>query len=281
MYSQLAQITHKPHPFSVYTASDLWTDPHRARKMLAFHLDETLDISSRNHRFIDASASWITDHFSLSPGKAVCDFGCGPGLYTSRLARSGAEVTGLDFSKASIAYAREQATQAGHHVTYIHTDYLMFREQNAFDLVTMIMCDFCALGPDQRSRLLDIMYTSLKPGGALLLDVYSMAAFTERTVSSTIEKNQLDHFWYAEDYYAIVNTFTYEAEAVSLDKYSLFPETAAPETVYNWLQYFSPETLIAELAAAGFSPGTPYKDVAGTRYDPTHSEFAITARKPQ
>ena len=39
----------------------------------------------------------------------VLDLGCGPGLYTSRLARRGHTCVGIDFSPASIEYAREVA----------------------------------------------------------------------------------------------------------------------------------------------------------------------------
>ena len=45
-------------------------------------------------------------------GEAV-DLGCGPGLYSSRLARLGHACTGIDFSPASVAYAREQAAAQG------------------------------------------------------------------------------------------------------------------------------------------------------------------------
>ena len=41
----------------------------------------------------------------------------------------------------------------------------------------MIMCDFCALSPVQRRTLVKKCHSLLNPGGAVLLDVYSMAAF--------------------------------------------------------------------------------------------------------
>ena len=280
MFHNLDEINKRPAPFSVYTAKDLWIPPHRAEQMLAFHLNEAIDVSSRSKTFMDASADWIIRHFSLGPDTSVCDFGCGPGLYAARLARSGARLTGLDFSETTLRYAREQAAVAGQSITYIQTDYLEFTQASSFDLITMIMCDICALSPAQRARLLSRMHSSLKPGAALLLDVYAIPAFRARDEVSFYEKNQLNHFWFQEDYHAFVNTFKYHDDAVILDKYSLFPETGAPETVYNWLQYFSPDTLKTELCAAGFIPETTYKDVAGAPFDPDHTEFAMVARKP-
>lgn len=279
VFEKLKDINSKPAAFEFYTADALWTDEYRSKQMLAFHLNEAIDVSSRNIDFINRSASWIVDHFRLGSGKSVCDFGCGPGLYTSRLAQSGADVTGLDFSKNSIQYARQQAESAKQKIDYVHTNYLLFEHQSKFDLITMIMCDFCALGPAQRRTLLNKFHAFLNEDGAILLDVYSMASFAEREEEAFYAKNQLNHFWCEDDYFCFVNKFKYDGEAVALDKYSIFQENGKAETVYNWLQFFSPKRLAEELSASGFTVKDVYKDVAGGRYSEQHSEFAIIATK--
>jgi hypothetical protein len=48
MFEELEEINERPEPFHFYTASDLWTDKHTSKQMLSFHLDKTIDISSRN-----------------------------------------------------------------------------------------------------------------------------------------------------------------------------------------------------------------------------------------
>jgi len=279
MYEKLEEINKRPAVFGRYTAQALWADPYRARKMLAFHLNPGIDVSSRNAEFIETSAEWISERFKLGPGKSVCDFGCGPGLYTSRFARSGAAVMGLDFSENSIRYARAQAQRAGQHIDYVQVNYLEASLTTRFDLITMIMCDFCALSADQRRKLLGVFHDALTDDGAVLLDVYSMAAFAAREEASFYEKNQLDHFWCAQDYYCFVNTLKYATEAVVLDKYSIFPQGGKPETVYNWLQYFSAESLGKEMAEAGFVVTEIYKDISGGAFSANAPEFAIVARK--
>ena len=102
MFEALEKINARPKLFEFYTASDLWTDEHTSKQMLAFHLDENVDISSRNTEFIDRSVEWICSRFNVAAGTTIADFGCGPGLYATRLARRGAAVTGIDFSKRSI-----------------------------------------------------------------------------------------------------------------------------------------------------------------------------------
>ena len=90
MYDLLVEVNRKPEPFSEYTARDLWTDPHTAEQMLAYHLNQSIDAASRNPAFIDRSVEWIMSHFNVTPESKVIDFGCGPGLYAQRLARRGA-----------------------------------------------------------------------------------------------------------------------------------------------------------------------------------------------
>ena len=101
MFEQLEIINSRPTAFQYYTARDLWTDDYTSQKMLEYHLNESVDISSRNKKFIDRSVSWICNHFSINSSTRIADFGCGPGLYTTQLAEKGAKITGIDFSKRS------------------------------------------------------------------------------------------------------------------------------------------------------------------------------------
>lgn len=152
MFEQLEMMDIRPQPFEFYNAADLWTDEHTSKQMLKFHLDEKLDVSSRNIAFIDQSVDWIVSRFNIGAGKTIADFGCGPGLYTTRLARRHAVVTGIDFSKRSIQYAQETADRERLPFRYGNRNYLDFETDERFDLILMIMCDFCALSPAQKEN---------------------------------------------------------------------------------------------------------------------------------
>ena len=279
MFVELEKINTRPRPFEFYTAKELWTDAHTSKQMLAFHLNGEIDVSSRKAEFIERSVCWIVSLFKVGNGTKIADFGCGPGLYATRLARKGAVVTGIDFSKRSIEYARAAATREELSIHYENQDYLEFETDDRFDLILMIMCDFCALGPDQRKRMLIKYHKILKPGGCVLLDVYSLHAFNQREETSVYEENLLNGFWSPHKYYGFLNTFKYEREKVVLDKYTLV-EAARTRTVYNWLQYFSPEALEKEFTECGFSIKSLYADVAGASFNPDAEEFAVVARKP-
>jgi len=278
MFEELERINERPEPFQFYTASDLWTDEHTSKQMLSFHLNEAIDVSSRNAEFIKRSAEWIASEFNIGRDTKVADFGCGPGLYAARLAKRGANVTGIDFSGRSIEYAKEVAAREHLNISYVKQDYLEFETEDRFDLVLMIMCDFCALSPIQRKGILNKFHRILKPSGSVLLDVYSLSAFVQKEEVTTYEVNQRNGFWSPKKYYGFLNTFKYEEEKISLDKHTIV-ESDRITTVYNWLQYFAPEDLEREFIEAGFSVKGLYSDVAGTPYDRKSSEFAVIANR--
>jgi 2-polyprenyl-3-methyl-5-hydroxy-6-metoxy-1,4-benzoquinol methylase len=278
VFEEIENINTRPEPFEFYTASDLWADEHTSKQMLAYHLNESIDMSSRNTEFISRSVEWIASHFNVGAETKIADFGCGPGLYTSRLAQRQADVTGIDFSKRSIQYAQEVATREGLSIHYVNQNYLEFETDDRFHLILMIMCDFCALSPTQRKKMLSKFHTILEPGGSVLLDVYSLAAFGQREEAATFKANLLNGFWSPNKYYGFLNTFKYEEEKVVLDKYTLI-EASRTRTVYNWLQYFSPEALEREFGECGFTVEKLYTDVAGSPFDPETTEIAVVAKK--
>ena len=247
--------------------------------MLAFHLNSDFDVSSRRTSFIDKSVSWMKEHFELSENSRVIDFGCGPGLYTSRFARLGAKVHGIDFSSRSIEYARERAKLENLEVTYVEADYLDHQTEGRFDLVTMIMCDFCALSPTQRAAMLAKFKGLLSDQGRIVLDVYSLRAFADKREESICEKNQLNGFWSADPYFGFVTSFKYDDEKVSLDKYTIV-ERSRQREIYNWLQYFTPESLEREAHTAGLEIDELYGDVAGNTYVADAPEFAVVMKRP-
>ena len=278
MFDKLEEINLRSKPFQFYTAEELWTDEHTSMKMLEYHLNESVDLSSRNKEFIARSVKWMVSHFGIDVNTSIADFGCGPGLYTTLFAENNADVTGIDFSGRSIQYANKIADQKGLDITYYQQNYLEFETEKRFDLITMIFCDFCALSPLQRKTLLAKFYTFLKPGGSVLLDVHSLNTFNSGDEVATYERNQLDNFWSPENYYGFLNTFKYDKEKVTLDKYTIIEE-ARTRVVYNWLQYFSQDSLREEFEKNGFEAEEFYSDVAGSTFSSESPDIAIVARK--
>jgi len=278
MFNELKEINSRPEPFQFYTADELWTNEHTSKQMLQYHLNESIDLSSRNKSFIDRSEEWIATHFQVGKNTEIADFGCGPGLYTTKLAERGAIVTGIDFSENSLKYAKKVAAEKGLKINYVLTNYLDFETTSRFDLITMIFCDLCALSPEQRKKMLLKFNSLLKPDGYVLLDVHSLNSFDQKEESATYEFNQLNGFWSPEDYYCFVNTFKFEKEKVILDKYTIIEESRK-RVVYNWLQFYSMDSLRDEFEANGFEVEKFYSDVTGGSFNTKSLDFAVVAKK--
>ncbi|MDX9859799.1 MAG: class I SAM-dependent methyltransferase [Rhodospirillales bacterium] len=280
MFETLMRATARPQPFAHYTAPQLWNDPHVSRRMLELHLDPDADLASRPAGFVDRSASWVVARFRLRTGRAVCDLGCGPGLYATRFARAGAAVTGVDLSQNAIAYARKAAVQDGLTIDYVLGNYLETTPDGPFDLITLIFCDFCVLNPDQRGILLDRMRTMLAKGGSVLLDVNSLACFAAITETTTVETATEGGFWSADPYVSILSVFKYGAERLILSKYTIFERNRTREYC-NWIQCYDPLGLADLFAEHGLRLTKILGNVAGDAYDAESNEFAVIAEKAE
>ncbi len=250
MYELLQDIAHRPKPFSRYTAMELWTRPHLARRLLSTHLNQETDRASHRFEIIDQVVNWIDSQLHLS-GKSLCDLGCGPGLYTRRFSNKGADVSGVDFSAHSLEHANLSAKKNGQSIRYIQADYLADDLPTGFDVVTLIYTDFCVLSPEQRAILLGRMREMLNPDGRIVLDVAGMGVLAGKEECTLIEDRLMNGFWAEGHYVGIQRTFVYPDEHLSLDRY-LIVEPHETWQIFNWFQYYTPDSLQTELRDAGF-----------------------------
>lgn len=276
MFSTLSDHTTGHALSSVYTAEELWTDPHLAEQMLAFHLDPDQDLASRNHIFIERSVEWLNHRFDLGANNRVLDLGCGPGLYASALAELGTYVTGVDFSKNSLAYAGSEAEGRGLDVSFHYGNYLDLELQGTFDLILLIFGDFCPLGPDRRRSLLDRVKGWLAPGGRFVFDVSSSAPFEGLEEFSSYEEAPVGGFSSPDPHFVFTKGFKYSPEMAYLDRY-LVVEVARHREFFNWIQCYDPSGLEVELSEAGWGFEATFGNVAGDPLDPDGQFFAVIA----
>jgi SAM-dependent methyltransferase len=100
-------------------------------------------------------------------GRAL-DVGCGSGVFSAWLAGQGYDVTGIDFSEAAIAMARETAQRAGVTVNLVRADVLAWPNPEQFDLVFDWGC-LHGLRGEARRRYRDRLLSWLAPGGDYVL----------------------------------------------------------------------------------------------------------------
>lgn len=169
--------------YSKKTTIELWTDPYISKKMLEAHLDPYNDAASRKKETIKKTCDFIEQILPIS--KSICDYGCGPGLYTNILEQKGYKVTGIDVSKNSIAYAKAQ----NRNVTYLKMNYIEEVLKNKVDFIMMIYCDFGAMSPYEQVHTLNNIKQSLKPNGLFFFDVMNDDYFNKTSeIEQTYEE---------------------------------------------------------------------------------------------
>lgn len=112
-----------------------WDEPAFSQRMLENHLSQDHDWASRRLTVIEQQVTWITRQ--LPGGARILDLGCGPGFYTRLLAERGFHCTGVDFSPASITWARQQAQAANLNIDYIQQDIRTYHPTEPFDFIMM------------------------------------------------------------------------------------------------------------------------------------------------
>ena len=247
--------------------NNIWTDNHISKGMLESHLDGDNGGASRPFEFMDKSIEWI---YSVAPSdkyKDVLDLGCGPGLYCQRFCDKGYNVTGVDWSKRSINYARENAASSGRKINYVLQNYLTINYENAFDIAVIICYDFCVLSKSDRKIFLDNVYKALKPGGKFIFDV--MTPKMRRVESRTWHCNENGGFFSEKPHFLLEAVYQYDDD----DKTELHQYVVATnEEVRCYMcpnHYFTKELLMSEILPIGFNMFDFYDDVAGTKYSDT------------
>ena len=104
---QPSTLAEWPVPFDPAWELD-WSRPEYGRRLLGEHLDQSHDGASRRLEIVDRHIRRLRKLLPHPPA-TVLDAGSGPGLYATRLAAAGSDVTGVDINPAALRHARATA----------------------------------------------------------------------------------------------------------------------------------------------------------------------------
>lgn len=254
-----------------------WDDEHISKQMLKNHIDPENDGASRKLVFIEKSVNWIKGIVPPNEYQTLLDIGCGPGIYAEKFTQAGYFVTGVDFSKRSINYAKKSAQEKEANIDYLYQNYLNLNLDKCFDFATMIYCDYGALSDKNRQKILCNVYQHLKPGGKFLLDVFSMTAYNDFKEQQTWEFHRNGGFWRKNEYIAL-NRYSKFSESVTLDQIAIISNDIITN-YYLWNSYFTKENLIKEISESGFKVCKIFGDVSGSDYSKESTTIAILLEK--
>lgn len=213
----------------------------------------------------------IEERLGLAPGAAVLDLCCGPGRHALELARRGYVVTGVDRTERYVAQAQAAAREQGLHAEFLQDDMRRFRRPEAFDAATNL---FTAFGyfedPDEDRQVLLNLHASLKPGGALLMDL--------------VGKEWLARVFRERDWREVDGGIMLEERRVTknwswiVSRWILLRGAERREFTLSHRLYSGSE-LAALLSDCGFAEVSIYGSLAGAAYDHKAERLVAVARK--
>lgn len=156
-----------------------WNEPGFSQRMLLEHLSQEHDAASRRVETIERHVEWIHHSILSDQPTKILDLGCGPGLYANRLAKLGHECVGIDFSPASVQYARECAQADNLQCVYLQQDIRTADYGHGYGLVMLIFGECNVFRPAEAKSILEKARQALAENGCLLLEVHTYAAVQE------------------------------------------------------------------------------------------------------
>jgi len=121
---------------------------------------------------------------------AILDLCCGPGRHSIALARRGIQVTAVDRSEFLLSKAKAEATKLNLEIEFVSKDMRQFVRSCSFSLVLNMFTSFGYFDDKEDDlKVLQNAYESLKPGGAILIDMLGKELLARRyqPTSSTLD----------------------------------------------------------------------------------------------
>ncbi|MCM3710829.1 class I SAM-dependent DNA methyltransferase [Sporosarcina luteola] len=135
-------------------------------------------------------------------GKKIIDVGCGTGLLSVKLAKSGAFVTGIDLSKNMLSIAEKRSNDLSLNIEFQEKPMQEIEGSEQFD-VAVIAIDSLNYLPDRESVLATFngIHSVLKKGGVLIFDVHSIFKTDVIFMDGpfTFDNDRIAYIWHTEE----------------------------------------------------------------------------------
>lgn len=237
-----------------------WNDPDFSARMLREHLDESHGAATRQAAERAAQLDWLWERLGLAEGMRLLDLTCGPGFYAAALARRGVVVIGIDFSPASIAFARQLAAEegVGDRCTFIETDVRAWEpESGVFDAAIFLYGQLAVFPRHEAATLLRKAAAALRPGGRLVVELLDQARVDRQDSSWWFTDDT--GLWGGRPFLHLGERRWDATERTSVERYYILHlDSGAMDEITLCDQTYEVEEMAAMMRAAGFARVTSY-----------------------
>ena len=252
----------QPQPWILSDGNLPWDDPEFSERMLREHLDEKHGAASRQTAERMVQIEWLWHKLDLQAGHKLLDVTCGPGLYATEFARQGANVIGVDFSPAAIAYARQltEDTEMIGSCRFQQQDIRhMVLPNETFDAAILLYGQLAVFRQEEAQAIMGHIRQHLKPGGKLCVEL--------------LNPERIDHtnsqWWFTDDtglwgdvpFLHLGERFWLADERTSVERYYVIDiETGKLTHVELCDRAYAQEEMVAMMRSAGFTDVATYQD---------------------
>ncbi|SHG86369.1 bifunctional 2-polyprenyl-6-hydroxyphenol methylase/3-demethylubiquinol 3-O-methyltransferase UbiG [Ferrimonas marina] len=151
------------------------------------------------HKMNPLRLAYVERHADGLFGKTVVDIGCGGGLLTEAMARSGAKATGVDMGEEPLEVARLHALESGMEIDYLNgtAEQHAAHHGNHYDVVTCM--EMLEHVPDP-GAVIAACAAMVKPGGHLFLSTinktpqaYALTILGAERIAKVLPKGTHDY----------------------------------------------------------------------------------------
>lgn len=279
---QLGEIVTRQIPPEPWEEGDNipWNEPGFSKCMLDEHLSQRHDAASRRTETIEQHVQWIQQSFLEGAIGSVLDLGCGPGLYTSRFAKLGHSCFGIDYSPASIAYARQQASELDLACTYEDSDVRSADYGAGHALIMMVYGEINVFQRGDALKILQKALTALAPGGVLVLEPHTFEAIQQRGTTPPKWSSSPGGLFSESPHLVLTENFWHVERSIATTRYYVIDTQTATTTRFaQSMQAYDFAAYESLLSSAGFSRIQRWPSLTGTPNPSSKEFFALVARK--
>ena len=243
-----------------------WDEPGFSERMLKEHLSQDHNAASRRFDIVHRQVDYLERMAGgLNGDLKVLDLACGPGLHSLDFARRGHSTYGIDFSPASIAWAKSSATEESLSSEFVHGDVRNTAFGTEFDLAMLLFGEIDVFSAEDVSLIVRKVRAALNTGGALMLEPHepgnvranfeTTPSWSSHTLGLFSERPHMlleEGFWHDDVQMAVKRWYVLDVETGEVTPYS---QTVVQHTKDDLVQMVEAEGFTVSEAPGGWSAG--------------------------
>lgn len=211
-----------------------WDEADFSRRMLKEHLSQDHNAASRRFEIVHRQVDWLERLAGgLENDLKILDLACGPGLHSLDFARRGHSTYGIDFSPASIEWAKSQTAEQSLYSEFIHGDIRASEFGEGYNLAILLFGEMNVFTAEDLGLIARKARADLEPGGVLMLEPHEpgvIRANFETAPSWSTQESGLfsdrphmlleEGFWHDDLQVAVKRWYVVDSETNEVTNYS-------------------------------------------------------------